>query len=68
MKDTIVVTTDGPVTEKQQKQISNAVQEACPEKAVIVKSDDFEIHELPALDDYAEELAKRVAKEIKKDQ
>lgn len=63
-KPIIHVAVGGNPTEAEYEQIRDTMSETFPDKDVVISHDKLSLIEIPALDDYADELAKRVAEEI----
>lgn len=59
-----VGTESNPPRDTELKRVRQTLQNQLPEYEVVISTPDVALHELPALDDYANELADRVAERI----
>jgi len=60
----IHVQVGGNPTDETVDKVGRKLRDTFPEKRLVISTDDMEMHELPALDDYADELAERIAERL----
>lgn len=63
-KPILHATLKGNATDEDHRNVRDALQNTFPEIDVVVTTDDIQMHELPALDNYMDELADRIVERL----